>query len=323
MNKSKRLIELMLTVNRLRKFTIRELAEQFGVSKRTIHRDLQELSELGVPLYSEVGPHGGYQVLRERVLPPIAFSEEEAVSIFFASHALRHYTDLPFKAETASVLTKFYAFLPSDVKDRIDSMKNRVDFAIPPRQLDSPYLHVLLEASIARKPLMITYDSRRMLTERNILPVGIYATNGFWYCPAYCYLRQAYRRFRVDFIRSVAPCETTPAESIADSVDIHLHNWESRDQQPPQASIPIHVELSRVGVRRCQSELWPSPTLTIDADGTGTLTGDIPACELSYFADFFIGLGQAALVREPETLVNLIRERLSALQAFYTSDSRT
>lgn len=69
MSKSKRLMELMMTVNRMRKFTVRELADQFDVSSRTILRDLQELSELGVPLYSEVGPHGGYQVLKERILP--------------------------------------------------------------------------------------------------------------------------------------------------------------------------------------------------------------------------------------------------------------
>lgn len=86
MSKSKRLLELMLTVNRKRKFTVKELAQEFGVSSRTILRDLQELGELGVPLYSEVGPHGGYQVLNERILPPIAFTEEEAVALF--SHAM-------------------------------------------------------------------------------------------------------------------------------------------------------------------------------------------------------------------------------------------
>lgn len=82
MSKSKRLLDLMMTVNRKRKFTVRELADEFNVSSRTILRDLQELGELGVPLYSEVGPHGGYQVLSERILPPIAFTEEEAVAIF-------------------------------------------------------------------------------------------------------------------------------------------------------------------------------------------------------------------------------------------------
>lgn len=82
MSKSKRLLDLMMTVNRKRKFTVKELADEFNVSSRTILRDLQELGELGVPLYSEVGPHGGYQVLNERILPPIAFTEEEAVAIF-------------------------------------------------------------------------------------------------------------------------------------------------------------------------------------------------------------------------------------------------
>ncbi|MDF2837107.1 MAG: DeoR family transcriptional regulator, partial [Paenibacillus sp.] len=82
MSKSKRLMELMLVINQKREFTVRELAREFAVSRRTILRDLQELSEIGVPLYSEVGPHGGYRVLKQRLLPPIAFSEEEAVAIF-------------------------------------------------------------------------------------------------------------------------------------------------------------------------------------------------------------------------------------------------
>ncbi|MDQ0116619.1 putative DNA-binding transcriptional regulator YafY [Paenibacillus harenae] len=92
-----------------------------SASPRGLLRDLQELSELGVPLYSEVGPHGGYQVVRERVLPPIAFTEGEAVAMFFAVHALRHYSSLPFGAESASALSKFYLHMPGDVRDRIDA----------------------------------------------------------------------------------------------------------------------------------------------------------------------------------------------------------
>jgi predicted DNA-binding transcriptional regulator YafY len=148
MSKSKRLMELMMTVNRKRKFTVKELAQEFGVSMRTILRDLQELSELGVPLYSEVGPHGGYQVLSERILPPIAFTEEEAVAIFFASHALRHFSSLPFETESSSALNKFYFYMPGDVRDRIDEMKNRVDFVSPTRQWESPFLSLLLAGAI-------------------------------------------------------------------------------------------------------------------------------------------------------------------------------
>ncbi|UZM97932.1 HTH domain-containing protein [Lysinibacillus sp. MHQ-1] len=50
----------------VKKFTIQEMAEECGVSRRTMIRDLMELSELGVPLYSEAGPNGGYRVLREK-----------------------------------------------------------------------------------------------------------------------------------------------------------------------------------------------------------------------------------------------------------------
>ena len=54
-------------------------------------RDLQALEEVGFPLYSEVGAAGGYHVLKERVLPPIAFSENEAMAIFFAYQSLQYY----------------------------------------------------------------------------------------------------------------------------------------------------------------------------------------------------------------------------------------
>ena len=155
MSKAKRLNEMIMMVNRKKRFTVRELAQEFGVSKRTILRDLQELSEMGVPLYSEAGPHGGYQVLNERILPPIAFSEDEAISIFFAIHALRHYISLPFDTEYESIKKKFYLNLSGDIRDAIDKMKNRVDFVSIYQQEKIPFLKQLLEASVEQEVLII------------------------------------------------------------------------------------------------------------------------------------------------------------------------
>lgn len=67
--KSKRLLELKKRVEGLERFTVQALAGEFGVSYRTMWRYLQELSELGVPLYSEPGAAGGYRVLRQRPAP--------------------------------------------------------------------------------------------------------------------------------------------------------------------------------------------------------------------------------------------------------------
>ncbi|MFB9328829.1 helix-turn-helix transcriptional regulator [Paenibacillus aurantiacus] len=312
MPKSKRLMELMMTVNRKRRFKVRELADEFGVSTRTILRDLQELSELGVPLYSEAGPHGGYQVVRERVLPPIAFTEEEAVAMFFAVHALRHYASLPFEAESASALGKFYRHMPGDVRDRIDSMKDRVDFVTPVRRGDAPCLAILLDAAVHRKVLRIEYETKEEGSgERCIQPVCIYANNGLWYCTAYCFLREGFRVFRADRIRSAS--EAADVKPL-DLGEIRLSRREHEVLHDP---IRLGAKLTRAGVQRCESELWLSPLIEVYEDGGGRIDRDVSRGDIPFYADFFIGLGREALVEEPEELKEAIRERLAELQAQY------
>lgn len=313
MSKSKRLMELMMTVNRKRKFTVKELALQFGVSPRTILRDLQELSELGVPLYSEVGPHGGYQVLNERILPPIAFTEEEAVAMFFASHALRHYLFLPFETESSSALNKFYFYMTGDVRDRIDQMKNRVDFVTPTRQQKSPFLSILLDGAIHQKVIRMDYESREGKSSRDIQPVGIYASNGLWYCPAYCFLRGDFRLFRCDRIHSAVFDNSVKPLDLR---HVHLGNWQSFIQKE-RAYVSFHVELSKEGVQRCEAELWPAPKLHIRKDGTGWLDDNVPKSDIPFFAKFFIGLGYEATVKKPPVLVDCMKRMLSEIMAKY------
>lgn len=313
MPKSKRLMELMMTVNRKRRFKVQELADEFGVSKRTILRDLQELSELGVPLYSEVGPHGGYQVVRERVLPPIAFTEEEAVAMFFAVHALRHYRSLPFEAESASALSKFYLHMPGDVRDRIDGMKNRVDFITPMRRGDAPCLAVLLDAAVRQQVLSIVYAATQEAERRRLIqPVCIYANNGLWYCKAYCFLRSGYRVFRCDRIREAAVDESGMEPLVLGDMRMSRH-----EAAEPREPVRLMVELSRAGVQRCEAELWLAPMLSLREDGSGFIDRDVDGGDISFYAEFFIGLGGEATVTGPEALREAIRAKLSEMLLRY------
>ncbi|MBB6730584.1 helix-turn-helix transcriptional regulator [Cohnella zeiphila] len=317
MPKSKRLMELMMTVNRKRRFKVQELADEFGVSKRTILRDLQELSELGVPLYSEVGPHGGYQVVRERVLPPIAFTEGEAAAMFFAVHALRHYSSLPFEAESASALSKFYLHMPGDVRDRIDRMKDRVDFVTPTRRGDAPCLAVLLDAAVRQQVLVVEYESKEGAAQpRRIQPVCIYANNGLWYCTAYCYLRQGFRVFRCDRIREAA--HDGSGQEPLDLGDIGLSR---KGATPPREPVRLRASLTRSGVQRCEGELWLGPMLRVGEDGSGELEGSVPRGDVPFFAEFFIGMGKNAIVSEPAELLEEIRTQLADLSAKYRGGS--
>ncbi|TYP73178.1 helix-turn-helix transcriptional regulator [Paenibacillus methanolicus] len=312
MPKSKRLMELMMTVNRKRRFKVQELADEFGVSSRTILRDLQELSELGVPLYSEVGPHGGYQVVRERVLPPIAFTEGEAGAMFFAVHALRHYSSLPFDAESASALSKFYLHMPGDVRDRIDGMKERVDFITPTRRSDAPFLAVLLEAAVKQKVLAVLYDTKEegAASRRRIQPVFLYAHSGLWYCTAYCFLRRDYRTFRCDRIRDAVDDPTEPLQLS----DIRLLGHEAAS---PADAMRLRAELTRAGTQRCEAELWLSPLLQVREDGTAIIDADVDRSDISFYTDFFISLGDEVKLREPAELRASIRRRLIELLENY------
>lgn len=317
MTKAQRLMELIVAVNRKRRFTVKELAHEFGVSTRTILRDLQELSELGVPLYSEVGPHGGYRILQERLLPPIAFTEREAAAVFFAVQALRHYSSLPFETETSAVLNKFYNFMPEDVRDRIDQMRNRVDFITPVRQAQAPHLSVLLDAAIRQVVLLVDYASKHQRGKREIQPVGIFTQGGLWYCLAYCFLNKSFRVFRCDRMESAVPSDSPPI----DLQHIHLGSKEELFR-PEGDGVDLYVELSKAGVEACEADPWPLPLLHVRHDGTGWLEGNVARRDIPFFASYFVGLGKEAAVLQPKELRAAIRQLLSELMGRYADEER-
>ncbi|MFJ7405000.1 MULTISPECIES: helix-turn-helix transcriptional regulator [unclassified Lysinibacillus] len=307
MSKAKRLNEMIMMVNRKKRFTVRELAQEFGVSKRTILRDLQELSEMGVPLYSEAGPHGGYQVLNERILPPIAFSEDEAISIFFAIHALRHYISLPFDTEYESIKKKFYLTLSGDIRDAIDKMKNRVDFVSVYQQEKIPFLKRLLEASIEQEVLKIKYEKNGELTYRSIQPIGIYANGGKWYCPSYSFLNKDYRVFRCDRITSV---ERDEKNGPIDLSNIYLKNRFSLIKAK-ECTFQLNVELTNKGVEMYKSEKWANIGLSKREDGTGILNGNISKSDIYFFCNYLITFGEEALIKSPSELIECMKEKLN------------
>ncbi|WP_188691587.1 helix-turn-helix transcriptional regulator [Pullulanibacillus camelliae] len=314
MSKTARLLELMMTINAKKVFTARELAEEFNVSYRTILRDLEELSSLGVPLYSEVGVHGGYRIIKERILPPVSLKETEAIAIFFAAQSLEYFGALPFKAEIKTALNKFYHSLPQDVKSTIDEMKHRVAFWSPKRPHAAPYLKDLLEAAVSQTSLCIEYDGSHGPQERRIFPVGLYSHNGLWYCPAYCFKRQAFRLFRADRVLNVLP---TPPPDAVDVPSMSITEWLEHAERGGQTTLPLKVQLTAEGVRHAQNLLDLETMITMNADRTGTLYGRIPQSEIGYFTELIWSLGTEARLEEPIEIIELIQVKLQKLSHFY------
>ncbi|MGN4447592.1 helix-turn-helix transcriptional regulator [Bacillus cereus group sp. MYBK79-1] len=305
MHKAQRLIQLIMLVNERKKFTIQEMADECGVSRRTMIRDLMELSELGVPLYSEAGPRGGYRVLSEKVLPPISFTEHEAIALFFACQSLHNYKSLPFKNEVDTALHKFFHFLSSELKQKIEQMQQRLIFWIPPHEMEVLFLKELLEAALEQYVVTIIYEasSRR---ERMIQPLGLYTMNGLWYCQAYCFLAEDYRVFRVDRVKDFS-LEADQSRKL-NMDEEHIQTWIMRKDESD--TLDLEVDLTPEGVRRCRSELWLTEGIKLHEDGSGAIHTKMSASYTPWAVHFFLGLGMEANVKRPHVVREQIQSKL-------------
>jgi len=176
-----RLLELLIRVQTKPRFTAAELAEEFGVSRRTMLRDLSALSAMGVPLRSTPGPGGGYSLPRGgRRLSP-SLTVDEALALIASYEALlRSYPVHPFSTQSLSAVTKLRAALPKDVVAQLDRLRRHVLVGGPVREYEAPLLGELLSAALDRAHLKVTYDSIESgITERVIFPYGLYASQGY------------------------------------------------------------------------------------------------------------------------------------------------
>ena len=311
MSKSRRLLEALDLVRRRKSITAPELARDLGVSRRTALRYLQELSELGIPLASGPGPHGGYTLIRDNTLPPVTFSVDEAVALFFAYRSLTSYRDLPFEADAGKALEKLYDELPAGARRRVDGLRDRFAFQVEDRHLPLPCLAPLLLAAVEGAVLRIDYRSSRGVEPRHIQPVGVYAQNGFWYCPAYSFERDAMRLFRVDRV-----LDATRSDSPAPRTDIRALTLDSYYQEfvhPRAQFVHLHVRLTAEGIRL----LGWREGLQVAEDGMGEIHTRIEAEDVPFFARQFALLAGDAVVVEPESMRRDIADLARRLLAAY------
>lgn len=305
-----------MLINERKSFTIGELATELGVSKRTISRDLTDVCELGLPIYSIQGRGGGFKLLNEKALPPIAFTESEAIAVFFACQSLKFYGALPFGEGAESALSKFYHYLPADIREPIDRLKDKVVIWNPNRSMSSSCLQVMLQAIMVGCAITIEYDSGGSRTEtRDIQPVGLFSDNGYWYCPAYCFTREAYRLFRADRMRS-ASLNTSIA--CRDDVDRKsVFEWQTEENRKGPDMTDLCVILTSAGVKKLEPNGRFNRCIEYREDGGGLVRLSIPRRKLPFYVDMIWGLGPDAKILEPEEAVAIIKQNMAGMNRQY------
>ncbi|MCM5663454.1 helix-turn-helix transcriptional regulator [Galbibacter mesophilus] len=207
LKKFDRIVAILIQLQSKKIVTAQELADRFGVSLRTIYRDVRTLETSGVPIISEAGT--GYSIMEGYRLPPIMFTKEEASSFIAAEKLMQQYTDASLGKYFEAAMFKIKSVLRGSEKDWMSSLASQISI-YPTQELfnkDVPNALEILFGGIAeKKQVFLVYEALHATsyTDRWIEPVGLFNENGFWYIMAYCHLRKDYRQFRTDRIKKIS-----------------------------------------------------------------------------------------------------------------------
>ena len=290
MNRIERLTAILLLLQD-QPHTAQEIADQFEVSRRTILRDVQALSEMGVPVIAREGSGGGYALPEDYTLAPLALSAREAFLLILALSSIKRPGQMLFNRERTSLEAKLRALLPRASLENLQRMLDKVNIEVANHGGPAPLLDELVEAVENRRWLRINYRSAGNTSTRHVLPVQVLLKNGFWYCEAFNLEKEDYRTYRVDRILSSeeAPPEVQAMEAPAPVPYEH--------EDHPQ----ITVQLTARGADRLESDIHFGPRVQGMREG-GMVSFRCPPDELNWYAGFFASLGDDVTVLAPEAL---------------------
>lgn len=181
----------------------RSLAERYGVSIRTIQRDMESLELAGIPIYSVQGAEGGYALVDSFKMDRQLLDSDD---FYFILTALQRVEETLADGSAGDTLEKIKSLLPDQGRDLLNqrNLKLYIDFSLlggDPGKKEE--FRIVKKAVDSEQLLSFTYLNNRLKTsERTVEPMTIAFYWYSWYLFAYCRLRNEYRLFRISRIRN-------------------------------------------------------------------------------------------------------------------------
>lgn len=219
MNRIDRLTAILIQLQSRKVIKAQDIATRFEISLRTVYRDIRSLEEGGVPIIGEAGV--GYSLMDGYRLPPVMFTQEEAMAFITAEKLVAGLTDAANLTNYSSALYKIKAVLRNAEKDLIETIDDRIEVVklSRPPQLEGNInpLQTILKGIAGKRVIQLGYFAyyRQEHTKRMIEPIGVFYMDNYWHLLAYCRERKAYRDFRFDRITGIELTEDT-------FVDVHI-----------------------------------------------------------------------------------------------------
>ena len=297
MNRIDRLTAIILLLQSGKR-TANEIAHRFEISKRTAFRDIQALCEIGVPIVTEAGVHGGYTLMPDYSLAPLQLTLRETLLLRLALGSISQLADAPFKQERESLHAKIRVLIPARQQQDTEHLLQTIQIDVPERSYIVPFSEQLFESTHTGQWLLISYRSERGASQQTILPRRLYCAAGFWYCEAYSIERREERTYRVDRFVEVS---ATSAPEYVKPLRSELPYGHSSHPE-------VRILLTARGVLLMERDRQLGNTIQPYGEVGGLLCFRCPPAEYSWLVQTLLGLGAEAEVLVPTTLQQLVRQ---------------
>ncbi|MDQ5810023.1 MAG: YafY family transcriptional regulator [Actinomycetota bacterium] len=205
-----RLLALLELLQARGRMTGSEIAGRLEVGERSVRRYVERLREIGIPVEGERGRYGAYVLRPGFRLPPLMFTDEEALGLTLGLLAARRLGLSGVTPAVEGALAKVERVMPVALRERVRDLEETVTPAVAP-PATPPTGEVVLKVASAvrgRKRIHLRYRSGHSEeTEREVDPYGVVHREGFWYTFGYDHLRGGTRLFRLDRILDVEVLE--------------------------------------------------------------------------------------------------------------------
>ena len=295
-----RLFEIVILLLDRKTATAAELAGHFGVSARTIYRDIDALCQAGIPVYATQGKNGGICLMESYVLQKSLLSREERSEIWAALQSLNAIG----ATQGEGVLAKWRVLFGKGDGDWVS-----VDFS-DWSQMKQRELALIKDAILQKKVLRFTYyGSTGEKTEREAEPLQLWFKSRAWYVKAFCRLRLEVRLFKITRMKDVrlsggtfkasGSVEETPMfEGGIIRPSVFLKLWIDRSQ-----AYRVYDEFDESQIDR-------------QTDGDFLISAAYPEDEWVY--GFLLSFGPHLKVLSPLHIRGILKERLQIMSGYYS-----
>lgn len=314
MNRTDRLLAIVLELQGKGRQRAEDLAATFETSKRTIYRDIQALGEAGVPLISV--PGRGYSLMKGYFLPPLSFSTDEATMLLLGSDFMAQNFDAQYRGAAQSASRKIEGVLPEKLRDEVHYLQNSIRFVssgnlenVAETEMVRQLRRAIIECTTARFRYHTRYarDGQHEQQTREADPYGLVHFLNSWHLVAYCHLRQDIRTFRLDRMERLELLSQT----FQRPANFQMQNRRQAEQEGIVVRARFNKEIAR-WVRESRSYY----TIAEEDSPEGLLV-TLKVRQENEVLQWLLSWGRHVQVLEPPSLRKRMAEEAEAIRSNY------